>query len=188
MRIDLDRKNYLSSIIFIGIFFAIILFVIFPMVREIKEKSQQLLLEKEAHQVFIEEKKNLQSFKETYQEIERDLTIADNLLVDSEVPIEIINFLENTASSFNVLINISSVSLEQTEEYPWPSLVFSLQAFASFSDFSRFIETLESNSYLIEIHEMNIRRMKEGELMSDEFSGLSPGAIGASLSLRVFAK
>ena len=174
MKLKLDKKNYLSCIIFIGVFLALVFFVIFPLIKAIKESSQQLILEEEAHQLFSEEKKNLQSFKRICQEIEHDLRIIDSLFVNAEVPIEFINFLEETASSSGVLIEISSVSAVARGD-PWPFSTFQLKASASFSDFSRFIEKLENSIYLIEINSLDIRKSNEG-------------GVGTSLSLKVFTK
>ncbi len=188
MKLKLDKKNYISLILFIGISLILILFVILPLIEEIKESSQQLLLEEEARLTFSEEIKNFQNFKTVYQEIKPDLEKIEDLFITSESPVEFINFLEKTASNSNVLIEISSVVSERTKESPWPFLDFRLQALGSFSDFSRFIEKLENSSYLIEIYELNLKRLAEGGLGTKELAKFSARDITASFSLKVFTK
>lgn len=180
MKLGFNKKNYISLLIFTGSYLALIFLVISPLIRDIKENSQQLLLEEEARIIFSEEKENFKNFKEIYQEIEPNLEKTKEFFAGSEI--EFIYFLEETAVSNNVLIGISSVSSAGGE--PWSSLNFNLQASGSFSDFSRFIEKLENSSYLIEIHEVNIRRMAEREKPA-MFSGEN---ITANLFLKVFKK
>lgn len=188
MKLGLDKKNYIFLIIFIGIFLALIIFVILPLIQGIKESSQQLLLEEEARVTLSEEIRNFQNFKTVYQEIESDLEKTGDFFAIQEPPIEFINFLEKTALNSNVLIEISSVSPGKTEEYPWSFLNFRLRASGSFSNFSRFIEKLEKGSYLIEIYELGLRKSAEGSLETKESVGFSARNVSASLSLKVFTK
>jgi hypothetical protein len=175
MKLKFDKRSCLSCLIFVGIFLGLVFFVIFPLTKEIRESSQQLLLEEEARQVFSEEKENLQNFEKVYQEIEHDLEMMDDLFVNAKVPIEFINFLEEVALNSGVSIEISSVASEGAKGSLWPSLIFQLQASASFSGLSRFIERLENSIYLIEIRDLHIKKLGEGN-------------VGASFSLKVFTK
>lgn len=188
MKLGFSKKNYISLILFFGIFIALILFVILPLIEEIKESSQQILLEEEARLTFSEEMKDFQNFKTVYQEIKSDLEETEKLFIVPEPPIEFINFLEKTASDYNVFIEISSVTPGKTEENPWPFLDFRLQASGSFSGFSRFIEKLENGFYLIEIFELNLRRSTEDGLGAEGLVSLSAGDITANFSLKVFTK
>lgn len=171
------KKIYLPLILFAGASFALIFLTILPLIKGIKEDSQQLLLEKEAQVNFSEEIKNIEEFEETYHKIEPDLKRMDSLFVDSGVPIiKSINLLEKSASDSNVLMEISSVSSDE-KTGPWPFLIFNFQANASFSNLSRFIERLENNLYLIEIQSISIKRAV-GEA----------GNVSASISLKIFTK
>jgi hypothetical protein len=180
MKLGFSKKNYISLLVFTGAYLALIFFVIFPLVKDIRKNSQQLLLEEEARIVFSEEKENFKNFKDVYQKIRPDMKKTENFFASSEI--EFIYFLEETAVNNNVLIEISSVS--SAEGDPWSSLNFSLQASGSFSDFSRFIERLENSTYLIEIHEISIRKLAERDKPA-MFLGES---ITASFFLKVFKK
>lgn len=186
MKLRLGKKSYISLILLAVISAALVIFVIYPLVRGIKESSEQLLLEKEAQLTFAEEIENFQNFKEVYQEIEPNLEKAEGLLAIPEPPIEFINFLEQTAFNSNVLLEISSVELRETEEEIWPFLNFRLQASCSFSDFSKFIEKLENGFYLIEIYDFGIA--KAGGSPGAGRAGTLTGNVSASFSLRVFTK
>jgi len=188
MKVEFDKKIYTSLISFIGLSFVLILFVIFTLIKKIKENSQQLLLEKETRLSFLEQKEDLRNFKDIYQEIEPDLEKTENLFISSGIPIDFINFLEKTASDSNTLVEISSVTLVDSKDDSWSSLEFRLQVFASFSNFSRFIERLENDSYLIEIYDLNIKKLSDSNLKSEKLAGFSTGDVAVSLSLKVFTK
>jgi hypothetical protein len=88
-----------------------------------------------------------------------------------------------------VLLKIypSGVSLvEKSNKNLWPFLNFNLEASGSFYDFSKFIEKLENSSYLIQIQDLNIRKIKT-EISSSSDEGLF-NEISASFFLKVFAK
>ena len=182
MRLNFGKKNYISLILFIGIFLGLVLFVVFPLVKNIKESSQQLLLEEEARLTFSKEIENFQNFKEAYQAVEPDLKEVESSFIIPEPPIEFINFLEKTAADSNILLEISSVSPEKSEGKTWPSLDFNLQASGSFSNFSRFVERLENSLYLIEIYDLNMRKSSGA---SDESSTEN---VSVNFSLKVFTK
>lgn len=186
MKLRLGKKNYISLILLAVIAAALVAFVIYPLIRGIKEGSEQLLLEKEAQLTFAEEIENFQNFKEAYQEIKPNLEKAEGLLAIPEPPIEFINFLEQTAFNSNVLLGIFSVELRKTEKEIWPFLDFRLQASCSFSDFSEFIEKLENGSYLIEIYDFGIARSESSPGAGG--AGTLAGNVSASFSLRVFTK
>jgi len=187
MKLESNKKIYLFLFSFIGLYLVLILFIIFPLIGEIKENSQQLLSEKETQLSFSEEKKNLQDFKTIHREIEPDLEKVEDLFANLDVPIESIYFLEETASSSNVLIKISSIVLNEKKE-PWPFLDFHLQTFSSFSNFSKFIERLENSPYLIEIYDLNIRKLANQDLGTKELAEFSLEDVAAVFSLKIFAK
>ena len=189
MKAKPEKKIYISLVISIGFFIILIFFIISPLMKGIKEYSRQLLLEKEKQASFTEEKRNIQGFEAIYQELEPELEKTNNLFVNSKVPIEFINFLEETAANSNISIKVSSViSKDVGEEDIWPFLHFHLQSSGSFPNFLRFIEKLENSFYLIEIYDLNIKRLGERDLQSKELIEFSAGDITANFSLIVFAR
>jgi len=189
MKVKPEKKIYISLVISIGFFIILISFIISPLMKGIREYSEQLLSEKEKRTSFTEEKRNIQSFEAIYQELEPELEETNNLFVNSKVPIEFINFLEETAANSNISIKVSSViSRDVGKENIWPLLDFHLQSSGPFPNFLRFIEKLENSSYLIEIYDLNIKRLGERDLQSKELIEFSAGDITATFSLIVFTK
>ena len=118
---------------------------------------------------------NLEEFKNTYESLEEILTEIDGLLVDSEVPVEFISFLEEKAKKSNLVFQISSASAQISKTDPWPYINFQATATGDFPNLVNFLEQLENSLYLIEIRNINIRESENGN-------------INANFSIKVFAK
>ena len=159
------KKNYLSIATFgiISTLFAV--FVVLPLFKEIKAISQNLFLKKNKIVYLSEERENLQKIENLYKTYQSDSERIENLFVDPEVPIEFIGFLEKTAVSSQIKLEISSMTraaarggdeqssatTKKTEQEPWHSLSVQLLITGSFSNFSKFLDKLENDPYLIEI-------------------------------------
>jgi len=182
------KKNYLSIAVFgiISTLFAV--FVILPLFKEIKAISQNLFLKKNKIVYLSEERENLQKIENLYKTYQSDLERIENLFVDPEVPIEFIGFLEKTAVSSQIKLEISSMTKKTEKEEPWQSLSVQLLITGSFSNFSKFLYKLENGPYLIEIVDLNTRRLAEKDIQTKELENI-PGADTATvLSIKVFAK
>jgi len=227
------KKNYLSIAVFgiISTLFAV--FVVFPLFKEIKAISQNLFLKKNKIVYLSEERENLQKIENLYKTYQSDLERIENLFVDPEVPIEFIGFLEKTAVSSQIKLEISSMTraaarggdeqssattraaarggdeqssattraaarggdeqssatTKKTEkEEPWQSLSVQLLVTGSFSNFSKFLHKLENGPYLIEVVDLNTRRLAEKDIQVKELENI-PGADTTNvLSIKVFAK
>ena len=180
MKLESRKNFYIFSAFFIGLSLVLIFLVIYPLIKVIQESSQQLLSARGELTFFSKEKRNLRDFKDVFRKLEPDLEKIENLFVSFEVPIEFIGFLEELATDSDISIEVSSATRREVEEDPWPSYDFHLRASGSFSNFSKFIEKLENSSYLIEIYDLNVRKLEGAEF--------SAGDVYASLSLKVFAK
>ena len=181
------KKNYLSIAVFgiISTLFAV--FVILPLFKEIKAISQNLFFKKNKIVYLSEERENLQKIENLYKTYQSDLERIENLFVDPEVPIEFIGFLEKTAVSSQIKLEISSMT-KKTEQEPWQSLSAQLLITGSFSNFSKFLHKLENGPYLIEIVDLNTRRLAEKDIQTKELENIPGADTTTVLSIKVFAK
>lgn len=157
------KKILKILVIFIVLALVLIVFLIYPLFREIKKNSEELILEKGKLFSFETEIENLEQFKRVYQLLKPDLEKIDKLLINPEVPVDFIKFLEKTASDSEVFIEISPTSLKEAKSDPWPSLGFRISLTGSFPDFLKFLEKIESSSYLIEISNLNFKKISKKE-------------------------
>lgn len=169
------KKIIISSIIFGIVILALICFLIYPLVQGIKRNSQDLVRAKEELTLFQTKLQEVEQTRESYNKLKSDLDKIDNFFIDSEVPIDFIKFLEKTASDAGLSIDISPLSLKIGEAAPWNSIGFSLILIGSFPDFSKFLEKIETASYLLEVQGLGLKRYET-----------SPSNIKADLTIKVY--
>ena len=184
----LKNKINLSLIIFSILSISLIVFLIYPLFKEIKNNSEDLISKKQKLLSLETKIENLEKFQSLWQEIEPDFKKIDQLFIDSEVPVEFISFLEATARDCELSIEISSTLPSKIEKDPWPSLFFQISPTTSFPKFLRFLAKIETSPYLIEIQNLNAKRLTEKELGSKAFERFSLGDVKTALSIKIYTK
>lgn len=185
---SLKRKIYISLIIFSGLSILLSVFLIYPLLSEIEEKSQDFLSQKEKLMVLEKKVENLEKFRMIFPEISANLEKIDDLFVNQKMPIDFISFLERTSQNSQLTLKISPAPPLKIEKDPWPSISFQLISTGSFPNFLKFLEKLESSFYLIEIQNLSISRLSETELKSKEFENFSLGDIKADLLIKAYTR
>jgi len=185
---SLGQKIIIISVIFSLVALVLVFLAIYPLFKGIKKSSQDLV-EARKGEISLENKtKNLEQFKEIYKTLEPDLEEVDKLFANKKVPIDFIKFLEKTAIDSQILIDISPISPKTKESEPWPSLGFKITLTGSFPNCLKFLEKIESASYLIEVQNLTIRRSVEKKLKTKEPETFLEGGATGTLSIKVFAK
>ncbi|MFC1663787.1 hypothetical protein ACFL0A_01540 [Patescibacteria group bacterium] len=185
---NLAKKTLTTSIIFGIATLILIVLLIFPLFRDIKKGSEDLVLVKKELISLQAKIENLERFKENYKALEPNLAKVDKLFVDPNVPVECIKFLEKTGQDLGVFIDISPFSIKQTKTDPWPTMGFQINLIGSFPDYLKFLEKTETAPYLIEIQNLSIRRLRTEELGLKNLKGLSLGDINSTFLIKVFTK
>jgi hypothetical protein len=186
MKISPNKKFYISITGLIAGFLALVFLIVIPVFQMIEEDAKELRESKEAQETLCQEREKLKKFQETYIKISPDLEKIEQMFVDSDVPIDFIDFLERTAIDSNVFIEISSVNKKQEKEEGQLYAVFQMEVLGSFSDFMVFLEKVENATYLVEVDGLTINRM--GEESEESVVEFSPNDISSKMSLKVFAK
>lgn len=184
----LKNKFNLSLIIYLIFGTLLIVFLIYPLYKDIKNNSQELISQKQEEASLENKIKNIEEFKKKYREIKPNLEKIETLFVESEVPLEFISFLEKTSQDCQTPTQISPSSVAKITEDPWPSIAFQITSVSSFPNLLKFLEKLESSKYLIEIQNLNITRLSEAELKPKEIESLSPTNIRAIFAIKVYTK
>jgi hypothetical protein len=182
------NKINLSIVVFLLLSLLLILFLISPLFSDIKKNSQELISQKKKIAILENEIRNVEEFKKDYQKIKPNLEEIETFFTNSEAPINFITFLENNSQDCGISIKIIPASLIRASEDPWPAIGFTINTAGPFSNFLRFLEKLESSPYLIEVLNLNIRGLTEGELKLKDFEMFSLGGVQASFLVKVFTK
>lgn len=186
------KRIYTLIVIFVVISLALVFLGVLPSFSGVKQSSQEFLSAKNKLAFLTLQKNKLTQTQKLYERYRQDLANLDNVFVNAEVPLELISFLEDTATSSGIQLTVTSITKEVTETEDkgtsaadkknakekdvWPSLLLQLSAEGSFSNFSKFLTRLESASYLIEVLDLTARKVPESENIS------------FNMSIKVFAK
>lgn len=185
---NLNKKIYisLSAFALIGIF--LIFFLIVPFFKKIKKNSEELLLERKKTVLLAQEQESLKGLEGFYGVHESDLKRIESLFIKAETPVDFIDFLEQIAKQFDAKIDISAITKRTKEGDFWPSLSVQLSIKGSIDNFFKFLEKLENGPFLIEVTDLNIKRITEKELRLKEFTGFTVGDTGISLLIKIYTK
>ena len=161
---------------------------IWPFFSRVKESSAELTRIKKELAVIDDKTGNIKTLKETCSMIGDNLQRAENLLIDKKVPVNLIEYLENSANSSNVLIKVSPISLKEISDDLWDFMSFRLNVSGSYQDFMSFFEKLEAGPFLVEIKDLSVKGLTSSDLSVDDFAQFSIGDVTATITIRVFAK
>lgn len=164
------------------------LFLISLLFKGVRNSSETFSLEKEKITSLSEEKENRKKMENLYRNYQPDIDRIEKVFIDPDVPIEFINFLEETAGASQSQVKILSMTKKTDQKDPWPNLLFQISVTGLFSNFSKFLEKLENSPYLIETIELSSRALSEKELKSKEFENLPLADTSTLLLIRALAK
>jgi len=167
----MNLKTKIYTLLFIlGIVnLAMIIFVIYPLFKGIKENSQEFITQKENLALLRSEMTYLRNFEKIHMIQKDELEKINVLFANSEAPVNFISFLENTAQNCQLSITILPGGSQKSEKDPWSYLVFRISVSGTFSNFSRFLEKIENSCWLIDIFDLQIKKAK-AENISANFS------------------
>lgn len=185
----LKRKIAISIIFFLISGILLILFLIYSLLLEIKKISHDFSVQKQTLATLEKKAEDLEKFQKIFlPEILSGLEKIDNLLIDPEVPVDFIRFLEKTSQDSALSLKISLGPALEIKKDPWPSITFQLSLAGSFPNLARFLEKLESSFYLTEVQNLTVSRLTETELKLKEFEHFSLGDVKATLTIKVYTK
>ncbi len=182
------NKNNLLLSLFSLAGILMIIFLIMPVLRSIKGISKEIISQKKEIRSLEEQVRDLNEFRSNEEKIRSGLDKANLLFANPGAPIGFISFLENLSNDCRLKLRISPGPVIKGNKKTWPSLIFSLSLTGSFPDFLRFLEKLESGPHIVEIQNINIKRVEKGASAQGGSEGLPSAGVRASLSLKVFSK
>lgn len=191
-----QQKIIISLIILCLSAFAIIIFIINPLFRDIKETSEKFVFQKNFQLNAEIRAEHLKDVKTVFQAEKQNLEKINFLLIDREIPLNFIEFLEKTADDCNVSVEILPGSLRESKTEPWSFINFHISLTGSFTDFSKFLEKLElsgfpaatnSKGFLMKLSNLNIKKLSKQDIAVKKFEKFSAQDVTASFSIKVYA-
>ena len=181
---NLKRKKYYISFIFVFLSLVLILGLIFPLFNQIRKNVVQVFLQEQTIAQAETRRGEIKDLKKDYQRIQADLEKMRELFVDSQEPINFVKFLEEIAISSGVNIALTFLTRTEEEEDLWPSLSFRVSFESSFENFMMFLDKIESSFFLIEIESLRLNRINERRIRGE---ALQVRKIEAVLDIKVYS-
>jgi len=178
-------KISMAILVVLGI--CLIAFLISSPFKEIEKESTEILSQRAAFAALETKTDNLEKFKLFAENNKLNLEKVENVFLESDMPVDFIDFLEKIARDCQVSFKVSSLT-KQADKETWPALLVQLGSLSSFSNFLRFLEKLGSGNYLIEVQTLTVRRLSEAEAKAPQFEGWSVGDAQANFSFKVYTK
>lgn len=157
------KKIYQIGGVFIIVNVILIIFIIFPLINNIKKTSRDLIAQKSELFLLEQKKNNLENLKTAYKVHQKDMEEIETVFINPETPIDFIRFLEAVAADSQALIDVSLAGGGSDFEH---SFSFHVSLKSSFPNFLKFLEKLENGPYPIEVSSLNIKRTTEGKVSS----------------------
>lgn len=183
---NFKNKTQIFLIMFCVINISFIIFLIYPIISDIRKNSQELISVKKDFIIFETKIRNLEEFETTHSELEPNFEKAFSLFIDPKAPVKFMEFLEKISQDCQLQTEILPVQISKNKEDRWSSLPLKITSVGYFSNFLKFIKKIEYSPYLIEIQSLRINRLAEREIESKEFDNLVLGGIRTTLSIKVF--
>ncbi len=176
MMINKENKKIIIISAF-GLIIAILLlvFFIFPFYNKLRLNSEELIKIKTDIFLTNERVEKSEKIKELYNRVSPEIGKIESLFIDSNVPVNFIEFLENKSARYNLAIDINSSRIRREEDGLWNILIFQLNVSGEPINFFNFLEKVENSPYILETSNLLAR------LENDD-------KITVNLTLRIYGK
>jgi hypothetical protein len=187
-KISFAKKIITISIVLGLVVLVLIFFVIIPIFKDIKEAAYNIIEAKKDLVFFEKEVKRAEAFEENYNNLEITPEKIDKFLIDSSVPIEFIDFLENLAKKQNLSIKISPAFSIESSETSFNSMVFKIETSGNFSEIMKFLGKMESSPYFVLIDKFYIREGAGRSNIVGQENTMIFGQVFSTIEIKVYAK
>jgi|SRR3989344_298940 len=151
------NKIYIIILIFLLIIFILVFFLILPSLRDIRNFSKEILLNKSKVMLIDEKIKELDSFKINYENYKYNLEKINKLFINSENPIDFVKFLESISLQSGIVSDINLIPSQKKREDNFSIIVFQITVNGNILNVLKFIEKLEKGPYLLEIQKVTVK-------------------------------
>ena len=146
-------KIYIISIFFL-VFYTIIIFISFFLYNKIIEKSKNLTDEENKTMVLKNQMVEIEAFKIDNKLDGQNLEKIDNMFVDSQNPVDFVEFLDKSAADSGIKLNMSALTFSKNGLSN--SADSQLSLIGNLPEIITFLKVIENGPYLIKINNLDI--------------------------------
>ena len=183
----MNSKNKIHTIFsaFFLLSLILLVFFIWLLLKDIGRNSSELILAKNDITALGDQINEVEKFKQNFNVYKSNFELIDKLFVDLNNPVDFIEFLENTASNYNITSQISLPPA--TSGYQQSNQNFIILQFSSkgkFLDVLNFVKKIEAGPYLLENENLDIQNSQDKNISNDYSSRI----VSAVFNLKIFIK
>lgn len=149
----IKKEIYIIILVSFLLFVFLILIFVYPLLKGIQQDSQQIISQKNDIFLLQNEFNEAQNFQMKYETYKPDLDKLDQMFIDSQNPVDFIEFIEKTALDSGVKTGISTPSFSQDGSLNFVDLQITCSG--DFSKVLKFINALETGNYLIQVQNLD---------------------------------
>lgn len=158
--------------------------VLYPLIRGIFDISTEIQEKKDQ---FLREQKEgdaVKDFQRFSKDQEQALSSLSGTRINSELPIDFVQFLEQIAASFGFKLTIVPGAVVEAKGEPWKSMRFTVSSKGSYRNLFKMIKQLENAPFLVDIEGANIK--KAGDASREGIA--TQGDVEFSLQIKAYTK
>lgn len=181
------RKIYLTLIVSLLVIIGLWLFLIQPLVDEVKLLSTEFEQKNNLLASYKDKgEKYLNKLRDDYNLFESRIFEINNSFIDSEKVIDSILAVEQAAVSTSNYQEIKEISSPGEDN----ALSFQISLWGSFPNLVKFLARIENLNYFIDSDSLQITRIGERDLRSwaDKGINISDGDVKSTLEIKAYAK
>jgi len=189
-----NNKIYITLSVFGLLSLFLIIFFIWPTLKEIKINSENLVSAKNDIVILSAQTAETKNFEKNYENYKPNLEKIDQLFIDSSNPVDFIEFLENTAGNSQITSQISlppsSQNFQQSQGgASKDSIIFQFNSKGNFSDIMDFSKKIEAGPYFTEIESLTIQNLEaSGTGVKSVPKDYASRKVNATLTIKAFTK
>ncbi|MEA1963472.1 MAG: type 4a pilus biogenesis protein PilO [Patescibacteria group bacterium] len=160
--LDIKKKITIRVLTSLILFFLIIYFFTFPLIKKIKTQKENIIAKKIELEDKMSKDKNISGLNEQIKKIEPELLELDKIFININRELDFITLLESVANNNNIeqRLNIVPGQTKKDDDiYQTQPLI--IDANGEFKNIIQYIADLEALTYYITINSINIGQMSK---------------------------
>lgn len=175
-------KKIRIGLVFVVLIFAALLFSAWLCFEKIVDNYKNIVSAKSALSFSKIQEQEIKSFKEKYQSYLPNLQKIDRAIVDSKNPLDLIEFLEDSAAENNIVLQLSPLFL--SEKPGLKPLPVQISARGEFNDILAFLDKIEYSRFLFSIYNLSFEYVRISKTDPESGSRI----IQANITANILAK
>jgi hypothetical protein len=166
----------------------LVVIIVVPLLRNTYKIFNDITGVKRGVASFNSETLEADAFDQEYNSLQITPDSIEQSLVSESAPIDLIQFLEDTAKDASLLIDISPVSVQKESSDPWNSIGFSVKLTGDFTSCMRFLEKIENSDYFIKAVKFDAKLITQKDVSLKRYEEFSVGQILTTVDFKVYTK